>query len=89
MFAEAAYRQHGVDLRGFQRFIDAVGGIEIDVKKRTPIGGGTSPIRGWIEPGRQRLDGYHALWYARSGRAAATTSGWPGSAASSPRWCTS
>lgn len=55
-----------VDLRGFQRFIDAVGGIEIDVKKRTPIGGGTSPIRGWIEPGTQRLDGYHALWYARS-----------------------
>src|SRR5690606_24237378 len=20
----------------------------------------------WLEPGRQRLDGYHALWYARS-----------------------
>lgn len=55
-----------VDLRGFQRFIDAVGGIEIDVKTRVPIGGGTSPVRGYIEPGRQHLDGYHALWYARS-----------------------
>ncbi|GAB98180.1 LCP family protein required for cell wall assembly [Kineosphaera limosa] len=55
-----------VDLRGFQRFIDAVGGITIDVKTRVPIGGGTSPIRGWIEPGVQTLDGYHALWYARS-----------------------
>lgn len=55
-----------VDLKGFQRFIDAVGGIDIDVKTRVPIGGGTSPIKGWIEPGEQRLDGYHALWYARS-----------------------
>ena len=35
-------------------------------KKRTPIGGGTSRISGWIEPGVQHLDGYHALWYARS-----------------------
>lgn len=55
-----------VDLRGFQRFIDAVGGIDLYVGKRTPIGGGTSPIRGYIEPGQQHLDGYHALWYARS-----------------------
>ena len=55
-----------VNLKGFQRFIDAVGGIDVDVKKRTPIGGGTSPITGWIEPGQQHLDGYHALWYARS-----------------------
>ncbi len=55
-----------VDLKGFQRFIDAVGGIDIDVKKRVPIGGGTSPVKGYIEPGVQHLDGYHALWYARS-----------------------
>ncbi len=55
-----------VDLRGFQRLIDAVGGINLDVKKRTPIGGGTSRIKGHIEPGVQHLDGYHALWYARS-----------------------
>lgn len=55
-----------VDLRGFQRLIDAVGGINLDVKKRTPIGGGTSRIKDHIEPGVQHLDGYHALWYARS-----------------------
>ncbi len=55
-----------VNLKGFQRFIDAVGGIDVEVGKRTPIGGGTSPITGWIEPGQQHLDGYHALWYARS-----------------------
>lgn len=55
-----------VELDGFRALIDAMGGIEIDVAHRVPIGGGTSPIYGWIEPGRQRLDGYHALWFARS-----------------------
>ncbi|WP_082553011.1 LCP family protein [Phycicoccus sp. Root101] len=55
-----------VDLKGFRKMVDAVGGLDVTVKYRTPIGGGTSPIMGWIEPGRQHLDGYHALWYARS-----------------------
>lgn len=55
-----------VDLNGFRNLIDAMGGLEINVMRRTPIGGGTSPIFDYIEPGVQRLDGYHALWYARS-----------------------
>lgn len=55
-----------IDLRGFKKMVDAVGGLDINVKYRTPIGGGTSPIVGWIEPGEQHLDGFHALWYARS-----------------------
>ena len=55
-----------VDLSGFRKMVDAVGGLDVTVKHRTPIGGGTSPIVGWIEPGRQHLDGWHALWYARS-----------------------
>ena len=55
-----------VDLRGFSGLIDALGGLDVNVQKRTPIGGGTSRISGWIEPGVQHLDGYHALWYARS-----------------------
>ncbi len=55
-----------VDLKGFSSLVDAVGGLDIAVQRRTPIGGGASPIRGWIEPGVQHLDGYHALWYARS-----------------------
>jgi anionic cell wall polymer biosynthesis LytR-Cps2A-Psr (LCP) family protein len=45
----------------------------MDVERKIPIGGGTNqltggkyPITGWIYPGRQTLDGYHALWYARS-----------------------
>lgn len=55
-----------VDLQGFRGLIDAVGGLDITVQRRTPIGGGTSAVSGYIEPGRQHLDGYHALWYARS-----------------------
>ncbi|WP_270886419.1 LCP family protein [Pedococcus sp. 5OH_020] len=55
-----------VDLNGFRKMVDAVGGLDVTVRFRTPIGGGTSPVVAWIEPGRQHLDGYHALWYARS-----------------------
>lgn len=55
-----------VDLKGFRSLVDAVGGLDITVQRRTPIGGGASPITGWIEPGRRHLDGREALWYARS-----------------------
>jgi polyisoprenyl-teichoic acid--peptidoglycan teichoic acid transferase len=55
-----------IDLRGFQDLVDAVGGVTIDVKRRIPIGGVGAPITGWIEPGRQRLDGFQTLWYSRS-----------------------
>ncbi len=61
-----------VNLAGFRNVVDALGGITIDVERRLPIGGGKNlagvvqPVLGYIEPGLQRLDGYHALWYARS-----------------------
>lgn len=60
-----------VNLAGFQKVIDALGGVTIRVNERLPIGGGVTAgrknrIRGYIEPGLQRLDGYRALWFARS-----------------------
>jgi LCP family protein required for cell wall assembly len=55
-----------VDMAGFEQIVDALGGVTVDVGKRVPIGGGTGPIEGYIEPGVQTLDGYHALWFARS-----------------------
>jgi LCP family protein required for cell wall assembly len=55
-----------IDLHGFRALVDAMGGIDLTVKGRVPIGGGTSKVVGYIEPGRQHLDGWHALWYARS-----------------------
>jgi LCP family protein required for cell wall assembly len=55
-----------VNLKGFRELVDALGGIRIDVEARVPIGGIGSPVVGYIEPGVQKLDGYHALWYSRS-----------------------
>ncbi|ROS53018.1 LCP family protein [Frigoribacterium sp. PhB24] len=61
-----------IDMQGFVDLIDALGGIQADVQQRIPINGGVDrngqPINvdGWIEPGEQKLDGYHALWYARA-----------------------
>ncbi|MEQ7128810.1 LCP family protein [Actinopolymorpha sp. B11F2] len=55
-----------VDLKGFQELVDAVGGVTIDVKRDVPITGPGGELRATIKAGPQRLDGYHALWYARS-----------------------
>ena len=61
-----------IDMQGFVSLIDALGGIDIDVTERIPIEGGEDAngqpvnVAGWIEPGQQHLDGYHALWYARA-----------------------
>ena len=55
-----------VNLYGFRSLVDAVGGITLHVRQRVPIGGIGGDITGWIAPGTQHLDGYHALWYARS-----------------------
>jgi LCP family protein required for cell wall assembly len=56
-----------IDLKGFRTLVDAVGGVTLDVGKRVPIGGGGSKVTGYIEPGKdQRLDGFQALWFARS-----------------------
>lgn len=54
-----------VDLKGFRSLVDAVGGLDVTVQRRTPIGS-EARITGWIEAGRQHLDGRAALWYARS-----------------------
>ncbi|WP_433164425.1 LCP family protein [Kribbella sp. CA-247076] len=64
-----------VNLAGFRQIIDAVGGITVNVNYKVPIGGdyGDGPgsnshkkPSGYIEPGPdQKLDGYHALWFAR------------------------
>jgi len=55
-----------VNMKGFSKLIDAVGGVKIHVRERTAIGGIGSPIRGYIEAGHQKLSGDKALWYARS-----------------------
>jgi LCP family protein required for cell wall assembly len=55
-----------VNLHGFSKLVDAVGGVRMNVRERTAIGGIGAPVRGWIEPGEQTLSGNQALWYSRS-----------------------
>ncbi|MFT9771495.1 LCP family protein, partial [Brevibacterium casei] len=61
-----------VDMAGFEDVVDAIGGVNIDVERPIPMGGGKSmsgvPNRvfGWIDPGQQNLKGKKALWYVRS-----------------------
>jgi LCP family protein required for cell wall assembly len=62
-----------VNLKGFEKLIDSLGGITLVSGKRVPISskvnpttGEHGPVKGWIEPGKQKLDGFHALWFARS-----------------------
>jgi LCP family protein required for cell wall assembly len=56
-----------VNLKGFSSLVDAVGGVEVDVKTRLAMfGHDDAYVDRYIEPGRQKLDGDQALWYARS-----------------------
>nr|WP_275404246.1 LCP family protein [Pseudonocardia acidicola] len=63
-----------VNMAGFSSIIDAVGGVSVDVGPvPIPINGVTADGRhvrpsGYIQPGRQELDGEEALWFARSRR---------------------
>jgi LCP family protein required for cell wall assembly len=62
-----------VNLDGFKDFVNAIGGLTLNVNYAIPIGGhNASPPEpevkpdGWIEPGgAQHLSGRLALWYAR------------------------
>ncbi|WP_051425505.1 LCP family protein [Jiangella gansuensis] len=62
-----------VDLAGFEAVVDALGGITVDVPRDIPYGnkslpdGSCTQANGYIEAGEdQLLDGFHALWFARS-----------------------
>jgi len=55
-----------IDMQGFSDLIDALGGIDIAVADPVTLGkNGDQPI-GTIPAGAQHMDGYTALWYARS-----------------------
>ncbi|MRG60540.1 LytR family transcriptional regulator [Agromyces sp. CFH 90414] len=57
-----------IDMAGFQQLIDALGGVTITVPEDVPIHADETftTVAEWIPAGEQHLDGYHALWYARS-----------------------
>ena len=57
-----------IDMQGFSDLIDALGGVDVTVTERVPLGGdeALNGVAEWFEPGKQHMDGYHATWYARS-----------------------
>ena len=56
-----------IDMQGFAQLVDALGGVDIEVPARTPIGPITaSEPYYYVEPGQQHMDGQGALWYGRS-----------------------
>ncbi|GAA2040876.1 hypothetical protein GCM10009819_28150 [Agromyces tropicus] len=57
-----------IDMQGFEALINALGGVDITVEQRLPIGGDEDlqNVDGWVEAGPQHMDGYTALWYARA-----------------------
>lgn len=55
-----------VDMSGFEQLVNALGGIQMNIHQKIPFGSvGTTPT-GYINPGKQLLDGNQALWYSRS-----------------------
>jgi len=61
-----------IDMEGFSRLIDALGGVTVTVDEPLPVGGHIDDdgdlvdVDWWIEPGEQHMDGNTAQWYARS-----------------------
>jgi LCP family protein required for cell wall assembly len=63
-----------IDLKGFRDLIDAMGGVDVNVKgawggdQPLPYGKelGNGRYSYYFEPGFQHLNGYEALWYART-----------------------
>ena len=58
-----------INLAGFEKVVDAMGGVTVNINQPIPVGGNTD--RGilpdyYLQPGPdQRLDGFRALWFAR------------------------
>lgn len=55
-----------VNLEGFKSLVDAVGGVELNVRDEIPVGLPGDPFYTHIEPGVKTLDGFEALWFARA-----------------------
>lgn len=55
-----------VNLDGFKELVDAVGGVRLNVRDRIPVGLPSDDFFHYIEPGKQLLDGFESLWFARA-----------------------
>ncbi len=55
-----------VNLEGFKDLVDAVGGVELNVRQRIPVGLPSDSFFRYIEPGTRTLNGMDTLWFARA-----------------------
>lgn len=57
-----------IEMQGFVDLVDSLGGVTVTVETAVPIHSDETftEVAEWIGPGVVHLDGYHALWYARS-----------------------
>jgi anionic cell wall polymer biosynthesis LytR-Cps2A-Psr (LCP) family protein len=60
-----------LDLDSFKAFINAMGGVDVNVPRPLPVGGHEENgrevgVKYYIPAGRQHLMGQNALWFARS-----------------------
>lgn len=56
-----------INMKGMRDLIDAVGGVTMDIQTRIAMFGSDDAWKNeYIEPGKQKLNGKKALWYARS-----------------------
>lgn len=55
-----------VNLEGFKDLVDAVGGVELNVRQPIPVGLPYEKTFHYIEPGVRTLGGHDTLWFARA-----------------------
>ncbi len=55
-----------IDMAGFEGLVNALGGVVVTVDEPVQLGINGGPIVGEIAAGEQWMDGFTALWYARS-----------------------
>ena len=55
-----------VNLQGFKDLVDAVGGVELNVRQPIPVGLPHEETFHYIPAGKRRLGGHDTLWFARA-----------------------
>ncbi len=57
-----------IEMQAFSQLVDSLGGVTVSIETAVPIHTDDTftEVGEWIGPGVVLLDGYHALWYARS-----------------------
>ena len=55
-----------INMKGMRKLVDAVGGVELNVRDRIPVGLPYEAKFHYIEPGVRKLDGKDTLWFARA-----------------------